>query len=277
MSGQTGAPVPDTTILAVVEHADDARTAAEAGARAVLADDGQPRERTFDGALALHWLSDWRPGSLLPDVASGAALVLTASPGRLLSRYDFPDLVRFAEDCRAAGTAFGFAGALEAPDVPRLLPLGPLLLAFEGFASRPGCTLNAPALRALVASTRSAPRRSHHPVPDRVYIRDFVQEMEIGAYRSEHGRRQRVRFGVEAELAPVEGPRTLADIYSYDRMMDAVRAIAARAPEPFVESLAESLAAEILEDERVQAVVVRVEKLDLGPVAAGVEIRRARP
>ena len=42
--------------------------------------------------------------------------------------------------------------------------------------------------------------------PDRIHLRDYVIPAEIGAFQSERGRLQRLRFTVETELArPVVG------------------------------------------------------------------------
>ena len=69
----------------------------------------------------------------------------------------------------------------------------------------------------------------------------------------------------------------MADIYSYDLIMDAVRSLVASGHTDFVETLAEELAATVLGDRRVRAVTVKVEKLQLGPGAVGIEIRRLQP
>ncbi|KAB0679300.1 dihydroneopterin aldolase [Aureimonas leprariae] len=111
---------------------------------------------------------------------------------------------------------------------------------------------------------------------DRVFVRDLVLELEIGVFAHEHGRRQRVRFSAEAEIPVGAGARGPEGYYSYDLMIEAIRASEKRGHVELVESHAEAIAARILADERVAAVTVRVEKLDLGPGAAGIEIRRSR-
>lgn len=263
-----------TRILAIVGSQADADRARAAGADAIVSP-FEIEEPVPLGDRLLSWTSPEGvlEGDRLSQLAERGAdtLMIDAGRKRLLDRPGFAALSRIADACRAYGLDFGFAGALEAADVPRLLPLRPLFLAFRCPA------VDSAALTFLVALTEPVASPPRHDRPDRVFIRDFVQEMELGAYASESGRRQRVSFSVEAELAPIPGPPSLGDIYSYDRMMDAVRALAARAPEAFVETLAQALAAEILTDPRVQAVGVRVEKLDLGPGAAGAEIRRERP
>jgi dihydroneopterin aldolase len=58
--------------------------------------------------------------------------------------------------------------------------------------------------------------------------------------------------------------------------MDGIRAIVGRGHIDLVETLAEQTAAFILENPRVARVVVRAEKLELGPGGVGVQIERKR-
>jgi dihydroneopterin aldolase len=114
-------------------------------------------------------------------------------------------------------------------------------------------------------------------VADTLFVRDLVLELEIGVFAHERGRRQRVRFSVEARARRAGGvPRRAEDVYSYDLIVEAIRAAEARGHVELVETHAEEIARRVLLDPRVASVAVRVEKLDLGPMTAGVEIRRGR-
>jgi dihydroneopterin aldolase len=113
---------------------------------------------------------------------------------------------------------------------------------------------------------------------DRVYVRDFVLQISIGAYRHERDRPQRVRFDVVAEV-----PRSssagddIGKVFSYDVILDTIRALVENRHVNLVETLAEEIAAHLLQQRRVAGVTVRVEKLDIAPAVVGVEIvRRAR-
>jgi dihydroneopterin aldolase len=113
---------------------------------------------------------------------------------------------------------------------------------------------------------------------DRVYVRDFVLQISIGAYRHERDRPQRVRFDVVVEV-----PRSssagddIGKVFSYDVILDTIRALVENRHVNLVETLAEEIAAHLLLHRRVAAVTVRVEKLDIAPAVVGVEIvRRAR-
>ena len=101
--------------------------------------------------------------------------------------------------------------------------------------------------------------------------------VEIGAYSFEHGHTQKVRFDVVADvLRMTSAPEDMRHVFSYDIIMDGIRAIVARGHVQLSEALAEQVAAHVLEDPRVMRVTVKVEKLELGPGGVGVEIERKR-
>ncbi|WP_353472991.1 dihydroneopterin aldolase [Salipiger sp. H15] len=113
---------------------------------------------------------------------------------------------------------------------------------------------------------------------DRISLRDHVVEVEIGAFQAERGSRQRVRFNVVVEVAPGKG--ALEDdvdlILSYDKVTEAIAAELAAERLNLLETLAERIAERILLEPQALRVFVRIEKLDRGPGALGVEIVRAR-
>ena len=114
---------------------------------------------------------------------------------------------------------------------------------------------------------------------DRISLRDHVVEVEIGAFQLERGTTQRVRFDVVVEVAPP--PRPLLDdvdrILSYDNITDAIAAELAAERLNLLETLAERISARILQEPRARRVYVRIQKLDRGPGALGVEIVRSAP
>ena len=113
---------------------------------------------------------------------------------------------------------------------------------------------------------------------DRISLRDHVVEVEIGAFQQERGQRQRVRFDVVVEVRPHPAP--LQDdvdrILSYDRITEAIAAELASERLNLLETLAERTAERILAEPQAMRAFVRIEKLDRGPGALGVEIVRSR-
>jgi dihydroneopterin aldolase len=194
----------------------------------------------------------------------------------------------------------GLAGSLEAPDVPRLLLVRPDVLGFRGALCnahdrRGAIDPHAAALiRDLIPRERPGPDaspkidwrllargiiggRDDEGDLDRVFVRDFIVSAEIGAYDFERGMRQRVVFDVEA-LVRRAGAHSddMRAIFSYDVILDAIRLVVGRGHVDFVETLAEEVAAVLLQHPRVRNVRVNIRKLDVIEGEVGIEIRRER-
>ena len=112
---------------------------------------------------------------------------------------------------------------------------------------------------------------------DRISLRDHIIPADIGAFQQERGHKQRLRFNVVVEVAP-SGPAgdDVDRILSYDRITEAIAAELAAERLNLLETLAERIAARVLAEPQALRVFLRIEKLDVGPYALGVEIVRAR-
>lgn len=112
--------------------------------------------------------------------------------------------------------------------------------------------------------------------PDRIHLHDYIVSAEIGAFQTERGQRQRLRFNVDVDLAThVVGVNDEVDrILSYDILTGAVAAGLADRRYDLLETLAEKIAAQILLHPRAAQVRVSVEKLDRIPGALGVTLVR---
>lgn len=244
------------------------------------------------------------PGNVLDIFAQAGfhgVMIDTAdkTKGRLLQHLSMDRLGTFVADCHARGLTAGLAGSLEAPDVPRLLAYNPDFIGFRGALCsnlERGAAIDRDAalkVRALIpeehpADTQSRvdykllAARGYFPDAselglgtDKIYVRDFVLPVEIGAYSFEHGKTQRMRFDVTADVLRVtRNPEDMRHVVSYDIIMDGIRSLVARGHVELVETLAEQIAAFVLENPRVTNVVVRAEKLELGPGGVGVIIER---
>jgi FolB domain-containing protein len=225
--------------------------------------------------------------------------------GNLLAHIDIPTLGNIVDAFRAKGLLAGLAGSLEAPDIPRLLLLSPDILGFRGAL----CTgqnrtarIDAAAvdvIRALIpADQRGFAHNGVRPTKvdfrllaargysvdhrkdetqDLIFVHDFVLPVRIGTYARERDQPQNVRFNVEVKvLRASHAPEDMRDVFSYDIITDSIRMIVAQEHIGLVEMLAERIAAVVLTYPRVASAKVRVEKLDVGPGAVGVEIVRER-
>lgn len=114
---------------------------------------------------------------------------------------------------------------------------------------------------------------------DRIFLSNYVCQIEIGAYPEERGVTQGVRFDVTLEVT-----RNTAHIddraervVSYDDLVGAIEDLIAGPRMNLLETFAERLARACLIDPRARRVHIRIEKLDrLGGAGLGVEIVRVR-
>lgn len=113
---------------------------------------------------------------------------------------------------------------------------------------------------------------------DRISLRDHLVEADIGAFQTERGQKQRLLFNIVVELRPQGGPidDDVDRILSYDRLTESIADALAVERVNLLETLAERVAERILAEPRAMRVFVRIEKLDRGPGALGVEIVRTR-
>ncbi|WP_146590869.1 dihydroneopterin aldolase [Puniceibacterium confluentis] len=126
-------------------------------------------------------------------------------------------------------------------------------------------------------SERSLVTASDEP-RDRISLRNHIVEVEIGAFQAERGTTQRICFNIVVEVTPFTGPLDddVDRILSYDRVTEAIAYELAAERVNLLETLAERVAERILTEPQAMRTFVRIEKLDRGPGALGVEIVRTR-
>ena len=114
--------------------------------------------------------------------------------------------------------------------------------------------------------------------PDRIFVSNYVREMELGAYRDERGTTQRVRFDITLEVARDGAPAGdhYARVVNYQDLVEAIETLASGPRMNLVETLAERLAELCLVDPRARRVHIRIEKLDRLPGGAGLGIEIVR-
>jgi dihydroneopterin aldolase len=120
------------------------------------------------------------------------------------------------------------------------------------------------------------PSRNHY----RILVRDLLLMCSIGIHAHEKLAPQRVRINLDMAVLESVTPADddIANVVSYEDVIDGIKALVASGHVNLVETLAEQVAALCLKDHRVEQVVVRVEKLDVYTEAAsvGIEIERRR-
>jgi dihydroneopterin aldolase len=234
-------------------------------------------------------------GAMLDTAKKGA--------GRLLDHMDIAALDRFIDRCRDSGLMSGLAGSLEAPDVPRLLPLQPNYLGFRGSLCQGRAreaAIDAASVRIirdliprdagnhggreargidwrLLLGRGYFPANEHVVETDLIFVHDLVLACAIGAYDFERAQKQNVRFNIDVDVR--RNDRRLDDmrgVFSYDVIVDTIKIILGRGHVDLIETLASGIADEILRYPCVARVCVRVEKLDVVRGTVGIEIKRER-
>jgi FolB domain-containing protein len=243
---------------------------------------------------------------LMAESGFAGAMIDTAnkSAGRLLDHVNIAALGRFVQSTRTHGLLAGLAGSLEPPDIPRLMLLAPDVLGFRRalcsnkdrssvISSDAVDVVRAliPADPRVIGMEQGAPAKIDYRLlaargyspgkdeveTDRVFVRDFVLPVRIGAYAHEKNKTQDVRFNVEVRVLRADRAAVdIRDVFSYDLITDSIRMIVADEHIPLVEMLAERISGVLLSHQRVTSVVVRVEKLEVGPGGTGVEIVRRK-
>lgn len=111
-----------------------------------------------------------------------------------------------------------------------------------------------------------------------VFIRDLILTCLIGVHKHERKKPQRIRINLDLAVTEqsVISTDRLADVVCYEDVADRIRTIVNNGHVNLVETLAEKIASKCLEDRRIKATRVRIEKLDVfkDAASAGVEIER---
>lgn len=257
------------------------------------------------GVLFADCAPDLEMLACMADNGFAGAMLDTAKKGagRLLDHMDIAALDHFIDRCRKRGLMSGLAGSLEAPDVPRLLPLQPDYLGFRGSLCH-GRLREGPIDAAAVKVIRELiPRQAdsqfwqdeeangwHHFVArgmvtpddryvetDRIFVHDLVLPCAIGAYDFERAKAQDVRFNIDVDVGRINHQfDDMRGVFSYDLIIDTIKIILARGHVDLIETLANGIADEILRYPCALRVCIRVEKLDVVRGTVGIEIKRAR-
>ncbi len=112
---------------------------------------------------------------------------------------------------------------------------------------------------------------------DSIFVHNYVIDCNIGVYAEEKGVTQKVRLSVDAYLAPNVRSTVdeMVEVPSYTDIIDAIDQLAASGHINLVETYAEEIAKRLLKDKRIGGVLIKIEKLERGPIR-GVEIYRTR-
>ncbi len=111
---------------------------------------------------------------------------------------------------------------------------------------------------------------------DKIFVNNYVKDIEIGAFQSERGCKQQVEFNICLEIKPLTQRLSdnVDDVISYEIITDAINFELKSQRFNLLETLAEKIAERCLNESRVISAEVKVEKLDRIPGSLGVSIIR---
>jgi dihydroneopterin aldolase len=125
---------------------------------------------------------------------------------------------------------------------------------------------------------REAPATNTRIVITKVFVRGLEVDAQIGVYKHEKGRLQRLVLDVELDVAVTDW-NALSETVNYEVIAQKARRVAAEGHRGLVETFAHHLAEACFEEPKVTRARIRVEKPSaLAPDAraAGVEITAVR-
>ena len=98
---------------------------------------------------------------------------------------------------------------------------------------------------------------------DRITIRDYIKEVEIGAFQVERDLTQRLKFNVVVEVSAATSSISddVDDILSYDMIIEAIDEQLDFERLNLLETLAERVSKQILSHKQAERVFIRIEKL----------------
>ena len=113
---------------------------------------------------------------------------------------------------------------------------------------------------------------------DHILVRDYVRKIDIGAFQSEYGVKQRVSFNVILEVNTDNQPMhdNVDLVLSYDNIIEVIEDEIGQKRVALLETLAEKIAISCLCLDSVVMATVRLEKLDRGLGRLGVQISRTK-
>ncbi len=113
----------------------------------------------------------------------------------------------------------------------------------------------------------------------KIFVKNFSLEMFIGIYEQERAAKQTVIVNVEALLRKNVSLEQddITEVVSYEDIVKAIPEIAEKCHINLLETFAEKIAAFCLQDQRIENVIIRVEKPNIFAAAESVGVEISRP
>ena len=122
--------------------------------------------------------------------------------------------------------------------------------------------------------------KKHFSYKRKVLIRDLILKISVGIHGFEKKKKQRVKFNIDINADPnlVPNDNSLDSIINYEDVIKNIKKITNKKHYPLLETLAEKIFLKIFENNKVEKVKLRIEKLDIlkSTSSVGVEIEKSK-
>jgi len=109
---------------------------------------------------------------------------------------------------------------------------------------------------------------------DQIFVKDFVHETEIGVYKSEFGKKQRLRFNVFLTINYDQKNKkdNIDNVITYEIILRAIEKHTSEGRLYLLETLANKISDTCFCDSRIKKVDIQIEKLDRIKGSLGIRI-----
>ena len=114
----------------------------------------------------------------------------------------------------------------------------------------------------------------------KIFVKDLILKISVGINDFEKKKKQRVKFNIDINADPnlVPNDSSLDSIINYEDVIKNIKKITNKKHYPLLETLAEKIFLKIFENNKVEKVKLRIEKLDIlkNTSSVGIEIEKSK-
>ena len=114
----------------------------------------------------------------------------------------------------------------------------------------------------------------------KILVRDLILKISVGIHGFEKKKKQRVKFNIDINTDPnlIPDDNNLDSIINYEDVIKNIEKITNKKHYPLLETLAEKIFLKIFENNKVEKVKLRIEKLDIlkNTSSVGIEIEKSK-
>tara|TARA_B100001123_G_scaffold180678_1_gene206942 strand:- start:188 stop:592 length:405 start_codon:yes stop_codon:yes gene_type:complete len=114
----------------------------------------------------------------------------------------------------------------------------------------------------------------------KIFVKDLILKISVGIHDFEKKKKQRVKFNIGINTSPnlVPDDSNLDSIINYEDVIKNIKKITNKKHYPLLETLAEKIFLKIFENNKVEKVKLRIEKLDIlkNTSSVGIEIEKSK-